>query len=240
MGNPEGATLTLIGTVHRDPLGGERMLRLLRELAPDLLTLEMSESAFAYRQGAARQQLVRLDRILDRLAVELGRDRRELGAHGAVADIRTLLALPFEYQAAAAYAADAAIPLHLIDLCEISALKLKKVETDLITHRNLRVLVDLPTRMERPSGEGYETARVMVLGDPVDAVRRAFLERRRGEEGIGPRDRWMAHKIGRLLAEHPVRHLVHIGGWVHLIEDEHGETLYSLLADLKPERVLLG
>jgi hypothetical protein len=50
----------------------------------------------------------------------------------------------------------------------------------------------------------------------------------------------MAKQIRHLLAERQGSHLVHIGGWVHLIEDERGETLYGLLRDLNPVRELLG
>ncbi len=238
--NPEGSRITLVGTVHRDPLGAERLRPLLQRLQPGLLTVEMSETAFAYRQMEARRQSLRLEKLLDQLAAESGRSRQELDRHGAIADIRTLLALPFEYREAAVYAAQAAIPLQLIDLCEVSARKLKKVESDLITYRNLRILIELPPQAERSPDEGYQAARAMVTASPGETVRRSFLERRRGEEGIGPRDRWMAQKIRHLLDACPGRHLVHIGGWVHLVEDDRGETLYSLLADLHPERVLLG
>lgn len=240
MNKPALPTLTLIGTVHRDPRGAERLLSWLRRLHPDLITLEMSEKAFAYRQGDARRQLLRLDRILERLAGELPADLQKLQAHPAVADIRTLLALPFEYQAAAAYAGEAAAPLHLIDLSDVSAAKLRKVETDLITYRNLRILVTLPAGAEKSDFEGYGRAHAMITRDPGETVRQAYLQGRRGAEGVGPRDRWMAGRIRRLLADQHGGHLVHVGGWVHLIEDARGETLYSLLADLAPKRLLLG
>lgn len=232
--------LTLIGTVHRDPRGAERLLNLLRRLHPDLLTLEMSEKGLAYRQGEGRRQLRRLDRILARLAGELLTEPATLQAHPAVADIRTLLALPFEYQAAAAFAAEATVPLQLIDRSDVSAAKLQRVEAELITYRNLKVLVSLPAGAEKSDVEGYGRAHAMITRDPGEAVRQAFLEGRRGEEGIGPRDRWMAGEIRRLLAARRGVHLVHVGGWVHLIEDARGETLFSLLADLAPQRFLLG
>lgn len=240
MTSPPATTLTLIGTVHRDPRGAEKLLPLLRRLRPDLVTLEMSEKAFAYRQGEAHRQLRRLDRILERLAAELMVSVHELQAHPAVADIRTLLALPFEYQAASAYAAEATVPMHLIDLSDVSAAKLKRVEGDLITYSNLRVLVSLPGKIENSGSEGYETARALICKEPGETVRRAFLERRRGEEGIGQRDMAMAQAIRRLLERRSDGHLVHIGGWVHLVEDGRGETLYSLLKDLNPDRVLLA
>jgi pheromone shutdown protein TraB len=237
---PDIPALTLIGTVHRDPRGAERLLSLLRRLHPDLITLEMSEKAFTYRQGEARRLLLRLDHILEQLAGDLPADLQKLQAHPAVADIRTLLALPFEYQATAAYAAEAAVPLHLIDLSDVSAAKLRRVEADLITYRNLKILVTLPADAEKSDFEGYGRAHAMITRDPGETVRQAYLEGRRGAEGIGPRDRWMAGRMRRLLTDRHGGHLVHVGGWVHLIADARGETLYSLLADLKPKRLLLG
>lgn len=231
--------LTLIGTVHRDPQGAERLLSLLRRLHPDLVTLEMSEKALAYRQGEAYRLQLRLDSILEQLTRKTPAELAELQAHPAVTDIRTLLALPFEYQAAAAYAAETAVPLHLIDRSDVSAAKLQRVERELITYRNLRILVTLPAGSEKSDFEGYGRAQAMVTRNPGETVRLAFLAGRRGEEGIGPRDRWMEAQIRRLLAERPGAHLVHVGGWVHLVEDPRGETLYSLLADLAPQRILL-
>lgn len=233
-------TLTLIGTVHRDPQGAERLLACLRRLRPDLLTLEMSEKAFAYRHEGAHRQLLRLERILERLAAELPAELADLQTHPAIVDISNLLALPFEYQAAAAYSAETPVALHLIDLSDVSAAKLKRVESDLITYRNLKILVSLPAGAEKSDYEGYSRAHAMITQDPGAVVRQAYLAGRRGAEGIGPRDRWMSQQIRRLLAQRNGGHLVHVGGWVHLIEDEQGETLYSLLADLKPERLLLG
>ena len=42
--------LLLIGTVHGDPLGYERALKLLRRFKPDLVTVEVSRFSLRYRQ----------------------------------------------------------------------------------------------------------------------------------------------------------------------------------------------
>ncbi len=231
--------LTLVGTVHRDPRGRAKLERLLAELRPQALTLEMSRLAFSYRQTHARRLRRRLAAILAGLAAELGRDLAELRSQPAIADIRTLLEMPFEHLAAAAYARGTGIPLELIDSSEISAIKLKRVEGELITRRNLRVLVDLPEGAEKTAGEGFGTARLLVYGQLDETVRQAFLERHRGSEGIGRRDDWMAGEIRRRLHARPDLHLVHIGGWLHLVEDNQGETLFSRLQDLGPRRILL-
>jgi hypothetical protein len=208
-------------------------------LRPLEITLEMSPLALRYRRIHGQSRLLRLERILDRLAAELGRERQELRNLPAIEEIRGLLALPFEYQAASEYAEEAGIPLCLIDLSEISAIKLKKVESDLITYPNIRVLVNLPETDRPPPAENSGIARALVLTDPGEAVRRDFLKKRRGMEGVGSRDRHMAEEIRHRLSARPERHLVHIGGWVHLVEDDQGETLYSRLMDLAPRRILL-
>lgn len=232
------ATLTLIGTVHRDSRGEGRLKQLLERLAPGQLTLEMSPWALHYRQNHSRIQLLRLERILERLSADLGLAPSSLRERPAIAGIRRLLELPFEYRAAAAHAARERIPLSLVDLSEISAIKLKKVESDLITYRNIKVLINLSEEDER-GDESYQLARALVLEEPPESFRRSFLEGRRGKEGIGDRDRNMAREIRRLLEARPGGRLVHIGGWVHLVEDDGGETLYSLLRDLEPRRLLL-
>jgi len=52
------------------------------------------------------------------------------------------------------------------------------------------------------------------------------------------RDRIMAKRIKRVLTQYPRGNTVHIGGWKHLLARQR--TLFNLLKDLKPRRVLLG
>lgn len=230
--------LTLIGTVHRDPAGESRLAALLDELRPDFITLEMSPAARDYRQRQGQMLLQRLDFILDRLAGETDTPRATLAAHPAIEGIRTLLALPYEYRAAHAYATSANIPLELIDLSEVSLHKLRRIENSLITYRNLKTLVTLPVAPDEPRNEGYATARAL-LDRPSASLCSSFLAGCRGLEGVGPRDRHLGEELRNRLASGRARHLVHIGGWVHLIDDPHGETLFALLRDAAPHRVLL-
>jgi hypothetical protein len=231
--------LTLIGTVHRDPRGYERLSALLETLRPGRLTLEMSPAALLYRLTRAEQLSNRLKSILEVLAGEQGRSPGELEGHQTVAGIRTLLALPFEYRAAVDFAGRSGVPLALIDNSAVSTHKLRKVESELITYGNLRILVGLTPTAAEHKGEGYSTARRFLFGPFDPALSRAFLQGRRGGEGIGERDRDMAQGIRRRLNEAGNGHLAHIGGWVHLMEDPQGETLFSRLSDLQPRRFLL-
>lgn len=230
--------ITLIGTVHRR--GSETDL-LLERLSPDIITLELSPWALHWRLSEGPRLLRRLDRILDRIASfdHIDHiDREALDLHPEVVGIRALLAFPAEFRAAAAWGGGRRIPLHPIDISAISARKLQRVEKELVTFRNVRTLISLGGADS--GGEGYAAARRFVEGNPGPEISRAFLARRRGEEGIGVRDRWMARAIRRRILNHPEIHLVHLGGWVHLVEDELGETLFSRLRDLLPQRILAG
>ena len=231
--------LTLIGTVHRDARGEERLGQLLAQLQPGVITLELSEASLRYRRDKGEPQLRQLGHILERIAADRCVAVAQLEAHPMVAQIRQLLGLPFEYRAASAYARRHPVPLALIDLADVAVRKLEKIESELITLRNLKTLTSLPAEPEKLQGEGYGVARAL-LGDQSQAsTRQSFLAGKRGFEGIGPRDLHMATEIRRRLEASPERHLLHIGGWVHLVDDGAGETLFSRLADLSPQRLLL-
>jgi len=231
--------LILIGTVHRDPQGHQNLASLLEQLQPDLLTLEMSPFALEYRRSRGRRQMLRLERILQRLSAETGRPLQELKTCRAVIDIQVLLAMPYEYRATRKYADRHQCRLVLIDVSEVSAHKLRRVESELTTYHNLKTLVSLPDEGIPLHQESYATAQLLLQTAPGDAVCEAFLRRRRGPEGVGRRDQVMADQLRRLRNRHPGRRLVHVGGWVHLLEDPHEETLFSRLADLSPQRRLL-
>jgi len=237
--NSNSPKLTLVGTVHRDPFGHQRLTTLLEQLQPDLLTVEMSRYALHYRNTRGQSLQLRLERILERLAADTDRPPEGLMTCQAVSDIHKLLEFPYEYRAAREYADRRCCRLELIDMANVSALKLKRVESGLISYRNLKILTALPEDNLSPRQESYRTAQSLLLDDPAASVCAAFLRQRRGPEGVGPRDRAMAEQIRRLLQGIPGRHLVHIGGWVHLLADPRGETLFSRLSEFSPHRRLL-
>lgn len=227
--------VTLIGTIHRDPHGEGDLVALLNQLNPDLVTVEIAPAAVSYRQMRTRPLLFRLERILERLAREFNQPVAHFAELPIIQDIQQLLALPFEYRAACRYAEPRQIRVELIDLNEISLQKLKHVDPGLINYRNIRTLVNLeqPEVVHHAEGD-YVTARNLLAARASERLRETFLDKRRGVEGIGSRDSHMANSIHQLIAKYQPEHLVHIGGWVHLIADPRGETLRSQLQNLDP------
>lgn len=233
---PPASSITLIGTVHHDPRSAAPLAKLLAQLKPKRLTVEISPSVVAYRQTHGVLLLRKLEMILERLAgpsVPLA----SLTDHPAIVAIRGLLSPPFEFSVACAYARKKGIEVQAIDQADSSLAKLRPIEERLISLQHLKKLVSSPGTAPPDNAHRYALAR-QLLTTPDARMRSAFLQGCRGEEGIGPRDRHLAEKI-RLLAQEQRGHLVHIGGWVHLLDDPSGETLYSLLSDLQPRRLLL-
>ena len=231
-----GSSLTLIGTVHHDPHSAAPLAGLLEQLQPDRLTVEISPEVVAYRQTHGLLLLRKLGMILERL-IGPSVSTSMLAEHPAIVAIRNLLALPYEFRVACAYAREKGIEVQAIDQSDISLTKLRQVEEKLISLHHLKRLVSSPGGTPPGNAHRYKLAR-QFLTSPDAGLRRAFLQGCRGEEGIGPRDRHLAEKI-RLLLQNQPGHLVHIGGWVHLLDDPGGETLYALLSDLHPRRLIL-
>jgi len=198
--------------------------------------VEISPGVVAYRQTHGILLLRKLGMIVERL---LGQSPPSalLADHPGIVAIRNLLGLPYEFRVASTYARKRGIAVQAIDQSEISLLKLRQVEERLISRQHLKRIAASPGAAAPDNAHRYELAR-QLLTSPDARLRSAFLQGCRGEEGIGPRDRHLAAKI-RSLAQSQPGHLVHIGGWVHLLDDPDGETLYSLLSDLQPRRLLL-
>lgn len=221
----------MIGTVHHDPRSAAPLAELLAQLQPDQLTVEISPEVVAYRQTHGILLLRKLGMIVERL---LG---QAAPTHPGIVAIRNLLGLPYEFRVACAYAEEQGIEVQAIDQSDSSLAKLRPVEERLISLEHLRRIAASPGASPPDNTRRYELAR-QLLASPDARLRRAFLQGCRGEEGIGPRDRHLAAKL-RALAQSQPGHLVHIGGWVHLLDDPDNETLYSLLSDLAPRRLLL-
>lgn len=223
--------------MHNDPRSAEALSLLLSSLRPDRLTVEFCPKALTYRQTHGAMLLRKLEMILERLSSGAAEQASALGQHPDIVAIRNLLGLPYEYHVARTYAEEQGIEVHAIDETGVSVHKLQPIEESLISVHNLKRITSTPAEAAPDNTQRFALAR-QLLSTPDIGMRVIFLRGCRGEEGIGVRDRHLAGKI-RALRQRCPGHLVHIGGWVHLIEDPANETLYSLLRDLEPRRILL-
>jgi hypothetical protein len=229
--------LTLLGTIHRDPQGLMRLVQALKGLKPHVITLEFSTYGLRYRLKKKRS----LNHCLLRGVHEmLGTDDPRLGAlkkllrTTGIGGVRALLDLPFEYKGARFYSHRRAIPLYCVDISSYSRRLLGKIE-ELLSPENLKKVIAFETAsLHETVTKEYKHAETLLLNGrqspwmhliPVDEV-------------WGKRERIMASRIRKIAARYAGHHIVHIGGWQHLAARQG--TLFCLLEDLTPQRVLLG
>ena len=210
----EEPRLLLVGTVHLDPLGHDRLLAWLGRAWPSSISLEVSPYAVSLRESEGPRLLARLDRFRTP-----GRD-----LPGRLEAIRAQLALPFEHTAARAYAAQAGIPLHLLGDSERSRELLGLLLAEGMTDDNLAALA-------AQQGMGS-------LGAQVEAewrsARRYFAEGRpMGTAEAGRLDTEDAAMAARIRALGPPAAHVHVCGWEHL------KGLVAHPENLSPEIQLL-
>ena len=222
--------LLLVGTVHRDPRGFGKLLRLLEREAPDFITVEISPYALEFRAKQAPRLRALLRENLKKIQREEGGSDRGFLTHGEIQGIFFLLKVPFEWRAAERYARKHRSGLKAIDLSAYSEEKLAQVP-ELIEPDNLRALLRGPRPpLENRVSRQYEKARALWCSAP------AF---RSISEETREREKHMAGEIRRLMEAGDKRKILHAGGWEHLLPALQETSLYARVEDHKPRRFLL-
>jgi len=224
-------SLLLVGTVHRDPQGKAKLLRLLEQEQPSAISVEISPYARSFRaqKGAAFRAILREN--LKRIHEEENFSWREIFSHSAIRGIFFLLKEPYEWRAAEAYARRTGIVLKGIDLSRYSQEKLSHLP-ELVSRKNLSSLLRLssPDLTEQVEAQ-YKRAQFL-FSHPPSLWPQSLEERER--------ETFMAEEIRKLVRQGKGQKVLHIGGWEHLLEFSGGTSLYELLKDLRPLRVLLS
>lgn len=216
-------SLILIGTVHGDPRGYERALKLLGRFKPDLVTVEVSRFSLRYRQ----RREGRWQRLLQQA---LGTLPPAAAGHLAIRRLMAQVALPFEVRAARDYSRQHGVPWWPLDLGGPSRRHLPRYAGELLSPENIGALL---TTEDEPL-EDY------VAGE----YRRARLACRRPlwrPLGISPEVRRREGLLARRLRRHLTRYgrLAHLGGWEHLAPWRDETCMWQELADLQPLRLFL-
>jgi hypothetical protein len=229
--------LTLLGTVHRDPQGFAKLTQALKGLNPGVITLEFSIYGLKYRLEKKSPLSHCLLRGLREL---LGADCRRLGAlkkllrTTGIGGIRALLDLPFEYKGASFYSRHNGIPLYCVDLSSYSRQLLGNID-ELLDPKNLKKVIAFETvSLYETVTREYQRAETLLF----NGRQSPYAPLIPADDIWEKRERIMARRIRNIVARCGGRHIVHIAGWRHL--DAHPETLFRLLEDLAPNRVLLN
>jgi hypothetical protein len=224
-------SLTMVGTVHRDPKGYSRLLELLEREQPTLVTVEVSPYGRNFRSRQSAALRTKLRENLAAIQKEEGRPLRKILSQNAILEIFFLLQEPYEWRAAKAYGDLNGIVPRDIDLSCYSQDKLSHL-SELICMENLRTLLHIPfPDLSKQVELQYSRAHFLFSHRP--STRSPVQE-------VEERETCMAKKIRHFAQRENGRKIVHIGGWEHLIEFSQGKSLFGLLKDLQPRRILLS
>jgi hypothetical protein len=231
------SSLTLIGTVHRDPSGFQTLIEELTRQCPQIITVEFSSYGLGYRLKRKRVLTQRLlqgvheIRGVEYLSV---RELKKLLKSSGIGGIRALLDVPFEYKGARVYSKRYELPLHCIDSSFHSRQLLSHVE-ELISPENLKKVVAFESApLKATIRREYQNAENLLL----NGTQSPWLQVIHADEVWERREHIMADRIKNISAKYPGRTIVHVGGWRHLLARKG--TLFNLLEELEPKRVLLG
>lgn len=216
--------LVLIGTVHGDPRGYERVRRLLEWLRPDLVTVEISPFSLRYRRAREGRWRRQLQKTLAELPPEAQ-------GHPAIRSVAAQIALPFEYRAARDYSRSNGITYLPLDLGEVARRHLPRYGRELLSPANLRALAGEPRdSLEDLVFREFHRARLALARPPWRLDLDNSPETRR-------RERFWSMRLKRLVRQGG--RIVHLGGWEHLVPWREGEGLRAWLAEQTP-RILLA
>lgn len=217
--NLASASLILIGTVHGDPRGYERVLRLLERLRPDVVTVEISRFSVRYRQVWERRWRKQLNAALTELPPWAA-------GHPAIKQVAAQISLPFEYRAARDYCRQQGIRCLPLDLGGLSRRHLPQYGKELLIPANLRALsAESQDSLEDAVAQEFRRARQALLRSPRRLPHQNSPETRR-------REFFVSRRLLRLTAEGG--RVIHLGGWEHLVTWREEEGLRSWLAAQKP------
>ena len=228
--NPQ-ATVVLVGTVHRDPKGYAKLLRLLEQERPSIITVEISPYSRAFRAQQAASLRARLRENLQKIGREGGRSLREMISQSAVLEIFLALREPYEWRAAKNYAERHGIEVMDIDLSCYAEEKLSHL-TELVSLENVRALIHLPSSdLSRQVESQYARAKFLIEHPPSSWPM---------SEEVRHREAHMAEKIRGFARQKNEGKTLHIGGWEHLVGFPQGPSLFGLVKDLQPNRIILA
>ena len=112
--------LILVGVIHRDPQGPQRLGPLLAGLEAGVLSVQVSAHALAWRRRQGPGLLARLEANLPLAARLAGLDLAQARVHPALAALGAYLLPPSEWTLARAWARARGIPCLAADLSGLS------------------------------------------------------------------------------------------------------------------------
>lgn len=214
--------LLLLGTVHSDPLGYKRTAAFLRAMRPDLIMVEISPYALAYRRQHACGQMRTLLKNLRSVCRNLNLDFKEAVRNPHISLIARQISVPFEFRASADYSRKYGVEVIAVDFSEFSRKWISTWE-ELISEGNIQQLLKLRSATVSASSQYDLAARHIRAKSMYDFHYGRDIELWRKREIHIAKE--ICSALERLRPQRPL----YIGGWWHLTSAEQIRTVRDLL-----------
>ncbi len=233
--------VTLIGTDHGDFKGRERLEEMLTRISPDVVAVEMSDAELQFLEKSAAKATKHYLNV----GKKKGLPKEHVDFFAEVMLNREAL-LGYEYCASEHYCQEKDIPIVLID--DPESARITFAQKTKINHKLFHTLPSIQQDMQVPippvddlnkdTDRFYEEASRLMENDATKEHIESYIAPYR-LKFFGARDDYMAAKVRETSAQYPTSMLVVVIGWMHMLDDPKGETLYSKIKNFKPQRLLL-
>lgn len=224
--------LYLLGTLHDDLLGVERLRGHLDFLSPDIITMESNADDPA---GPLSEEVV--ERVTERAMRGIHPSVGATQRHELQQLYETWLrAVNFERATVDAYAADRGLSPHYIEHPNFD--EIVAIDHDKRLNDQLRFLRQFGTATEYQRYQDRLYQRTLDAYQRGTSVSMIDIDADHEQGLVGPRDRYMGERIRTSVKQYPDARVVHVGGAYHFLGQEN--TLYTALKDLDPKRVLIA
>jgi hypothetical protein len=207
------------------------VIHLLEREHPAFVTVEISPYSRNLRIQQSALLRGTLRKNLRRIKEESGRSLTAILSHSLIMGIFFLLKEPFEWQAAKSYARRNGTLLEDIDLSSFAQDHLGNL-SELIAPENLEALLGLSS-LPYPDLVKSQYRRANFLFHHPPSIRIT-------PHALQEREVYMAGRIRELAHGNRRGKILHVGGWEHLVDVPDGNSLFGLLKDLHPQRILLS
>lgn len=225
------ADLTLIGTVHLDSAARPVLMEWLESLRPDCIAVEISPFSVRYRQANQARWHRRLVELLGRLPPGLA-------VHPRLILLERQIAMPYEWDCAVEYARAHGLAACLaVDSEELASRELPCWEEDLLTMENILALTREPGfDLDAHFLSCYRQARHL-MEEPLCVPREMHPLSWLGQDFWMRRELFLASRLRDAVKRH--MRVVHVGGWMHVVQGSPWTSLADLLSDMGPGRLLV-
>ncbi|OCC16567.1 hypothetical protein DBT_0385 [Dissulfuribacter thermophilus] len=215
--------ITLIGTIHLFEESEEKLHSLLEELSPKVITVEISSFSVEFRRQRQDIWAKKLEKALSDLPKELlDCPKLEL--------LRRQINTPYEWRVALEYSSQKGVRLLPIDVGDLSRYELPTWEHELLSRKNIEYIsknIDLKSvtehfaRLKREAEHLLEQKNSYPMAlHPLSWLKDPFWTQREIK---------LARRLFRVLRV--CKEVVHISGWMHLVEGSPWKTLIDHLRE---------